>query len=79
MARPVYPYEMSDPDFSWLLDTFIQNNQGYKIVQETCLPLVLISSEPKLERVNYDSSSDFMPDSPYQSLSQLDSPGEEQV
>ena len=42
MARPVYPYEMSDPDFVWLIDTFQENRPGYLLIQESCLPILLL-------------------------------------
>ena len=42
MARPVYPYELSDPDMSWLVNNFKENNPNYIAVESTCLPIVLI-------------------------------------
>lgn len=42
MARPVYPYELSDPDMSWLVNNFRENNANYIAVESTCLPVVLI-------------------------------------
>ncbi len=44
MGRPVYPYELSDPDFSWLITTFRENNPSYILVEEGCLPIVLVTS-----------------------------------
>ena len=40
MGRAIYPYELSDPDFSWLVDTFVENNPDYVMVDDTCLPVV---------------------------------------
>lgn len=42
MGRPVYPYEITDPDFSWLITSFQEANPGYVVVENTCLPFVLI-------------------------------------
>lgn len=42
MGRPLYPYELGDPDFSWLLMSFQENNPGWIMVESTNLPVVLI-------------------------------------
>lgn len=42
MGRPVYPHELCDPDFSWLLTNFQESNPNYKPVERGCLPVVLI-------------------------------------
>ena len=42
MARPVYPYELGDPDFSWLLATFQEANPDFKLVDVSCLPLTMV-------------------------------------
>ena len=47
MCRPVYPYELGDPDFSWLLSTFQEANPEFALVDAGCLPLVLV----KVDRV----------------------------
>jgi hypothetical protein len=44
MARPVYPYELHDPDFCWLIDNFRENNPQYIMYEDTCLPLVFIET-----------------------------------
>ena len=44
MGRPLYPYELGDPDFSWLLSSFQENNPGWIMVESTCLPVVLVPS-----------------------------------
>lgn len=50
MGRPVYPYELDDPDFSWLVSRFKEEHKGYGYVESSCLPIVLI---------NLDSNSDI--------------------
>jgi len=44
MGRPLYPYELGDPDFSWLLMSFQENNPDWLMVESTSLPVVLIKS-----------------------------------
>lgn len=44
MGRPLYPYELGDPDFSWLLSSFQENNPGWVMVESTNLPVVLVQS-----------------------------------
>ncbi|MCI5064290.1 hypothetical protein MRY87_01045 [bacterium] len=68
MARPVYPYEMSDPDFVWLLETYRDNNPGYFLVQETCLPLVLIAEGSTACQEIAVSPEQFIPEDPFEKL-----------
>ena len=42
MGRPVYPYELGDPDFSWLISNFQENNPQFCVVEDSCLPIVFI-------------------------------------
>lgn len=42
MARPVFPYELDDPDFSWLLSRFREEHPEYAILDVVSLPLALI-------------------------------------
>ena len=42
MGRPVYPHELCDPDFSWLITNFQESNPNYRPVERGCLPVVLI-------------------------------------
>lgn len=44
MARPVYPYELHDPDFSWLIDNFRENHPKYLMLEDTCLPLIFVET-----------------------------------
>jgi hypothetical protein len=43
MGRPIYSHELSDPDFSWLITSFQENNPNYSCVDSSCLPIVFIS------------------------------------
>jgi len=60
MARPVYPHELVDPDFQWLLNTFRETHPNYISVEVTCLPVTLVASEwnvaPVVEGVLVPSS-----------------------
>lgn len=46
MGRAVYPHELTDPDFSWLISRYQENNPNCLIVECTSLPLVLIKNVP---------------------------------
>ena len=39
MGRPVYTYELSDPDLSWLVSNFQENNPNYILIENSCLPV----------------------------------------
>jgi len=39
----VYPYELGDPDFSWLLSTFQEAHPDYKMIDGGNMPLVLVA------------------------------------
>lgn len=51
MARAVYPHELQDQDFSWLITRFQENNPNYALVDISSLPLVLI--EAKVSRAEF--------------------------
>lgn len=42
MGRPVYPHELCDQDFTWLINSFRENNPNCVLIEVGCLPLVLI-------------------------------------
>lgn len=63
MGRPVYSYELTDPDFSWLISNFRENNPGYCLVESSCLPIVFISDEKPQKLLN-DFSQMPLPDKP---------------
>jgi len=43
MARPVYPHELCDPDFAWLIANFREQHPEFVSVESTFLPIVLIA------------------------------------
>lgn len=52
MARPVYPHELCDPDFAWLLSSYREEHPNLLMVESTFLPIVLIPIEEKHDSVN---------------------------
>ena len=47
MARPIYPHELADADFSWLMNSFRENNPHCAVVESSCLPVILILCESR--------------------------------
>ena len=45
MARPIYPHELTDPDFQWLISTYKDGNPDSVVIEGTCLPVVLVRCE----------------------------------
>ena len=54
MVRPIYPHELADPDFSWLLTTFKENHPNFVSVEGAGLPLVLINFEKECEKMQVE-------------------------
>jgi len=46
MDRAVYQYELTDPDFAWLLRTFQESNPDYYFATSPYQPVTLIRAEP---------------------------------
>lgn len=42
MARPVYPYELDDPDFSWLISRYREEHPEFVLLDMVTVPLVMI-------------------------------------
>ncbi len=42
MTRGVYPFELTDPDFAWLLQSFKENHPEYLSIESPGLPVSLI-------------------------------------
>lgn len=49
MGRAVYPYELTDPDFSWLIHNFQESCPDYVCVQDIGLPVAFVKAEKKPE------------------------------
>jgi hypothetical protein len=47
MARPIYPHELSDPDFQWLINSYRETAGQVAVVDMSCLPLVMVLLETK--------------------------------
>ncbi len=52
MARPVYPHELCDPDFQWLISNYKENHPNLVMVESTFLPLILIQVDEAVEAVS---------------------------
>jgi len=42
MARPMYPHELGDADFSWLISTFLEQRPNFIQLDSSCMPVVLL-------------------------------------
>jgi hypothetical protein len=42
MARPIFPHEISDPDFQWLIKNYCESRGPVAVVDVGCLPLVMV-------------------------------------
>ena len=45
MGRAIYTHELADPDFSWLINSFQENNPEFIAVQTSGLPVVFVRPE----------------------------------
>jgi hypothetical protein len=45
MARAIYQHELSDPDFSWLINNFRETHPNVLVVESSCLPVILVVTE----------------------------------
>lgn len=71
MGRPIYPYEMVDPDFSWLISNFQENHPHYISVEDGCLPVVFIGSRDPAADEQF--IKDDIPQAPSQHSADADS------
>jgi len=59
MGRPVFPFELTDPDFTWLLNSYQENNPNHTCFECDSLPIVLL----KLEKECVQNTLPFVPES----------------
>lgn len=45
MGRPIYPHELKDPDFSWLISNYTEKNPRSILVDRSLTPIVLLCGE----------------------------------
>lgn len=56
MGRPVFQYELADPDFSWLISSFQENHPDFSFAETATMPVVFIqSSAGRIIRPNIPS------------------------
>jgi hypothetical protein len=59
MARPVYPHELCDPDFQWLISNYKESHPNLIMVESTFLPLILIQVDEAVSAVSALALPDF--------------------
>jgi hypothetical protein len=42
MARGIFPHEISDPDFQWLIKNYCESRGPVAVVDAGCLPVVIV-------------------------------------
>lgn len=42
MARGIFPHEITDPDFQWLIKNYCETSAPVAVVDAGCLPLVMV-------------------------------------
>jgi hypothetical protein len=42
MARAIFPHEVMDPDFQWLIKNYCESGPPVAVIDSGCLPLVLV-------------------------------------
>lgn len=42
MARGIFPHEVTDPDFQWLIKNYCETRGPVAVVDSGCLPLVIV-------------------------------------
>jgi len=47
MARAVFPHELTDPDFQWLLNSYCEAHPAAWRFETSCLPVVIILCDEK--------------------------------
>ena len=64
MGRPIYNYELTDPDFSWLINSYKENNPKFAFVDTSGVPISFIKTEKSLEikELAEDSTEEFVQD-----------------
>ncbi len=66
MGRPVYPHEMCDPDFAWLISNYKEQHSEFVAVESTFLPIVLIqgvnNSVSSVARLTLPDPDEFIKD-----------------
>lgn len=65
MARTVYPYELQDEDFTWLLNNYLEENPSSFTMQVQGCPVIILSDcsikkENTLSNENAEESNSCM-------------------
>jgi hypothetical protein len=52
MARAVFPHEITDPDFQWLINTYCEAHPMALRLDTSCMPVVIILCDEKVSSTN---------------------------
>lgn len=61
MGRPIYNHELCDPDFSWLISSFKENNPNFAFIDSSGIPVVFIASHTLEIKECSESTADEFP------------------
>ena len=59
MGRPIFTFELSDPDFAWLISNFKESHPQYNALESSSLPVVFISSVERSSEAASDGDAEF--------------------
>ena len=48
MARAVFPHEVTDPDFQWLLSTYCEAHPAAMMIDISCVPVVVLLFDQRI-------------------------------
>ena len=48
MARAVFPHEVTDPDFQWLLSTYCEAHPAAMMIDISCVPVVVLLFDQRM-------------------------------
>lgn len=56
MGRPIFNYELGDPDFSWLISTYKENHPDHTFIETTGLPILFITNGKSITEIKEEQS-----------------------
>lgn len=73
MARAVFPHEMTDPDFQWLINAYCESHPAACRFETSCLPVVIILCDEKAASAELQPEGEDLLALPPGEASELDS------
>jgi hypothetical protein len=52
MARPVYPHELDDSDYNWLISNYLEQNPTSKVLDLVGLPVIILNFNLEQSDIN---------------------------